>query len=196
MTLILSLVSCSVGTAYPTGTIIPADAEVLPGDILFRRGEGVLSRVVVHVDNGRYSHVGIAVDSCGVLMVVHAVPAEPDFPGDPDRVKMETVEKFFDRENAAVGEIVRIDTRKVAEAASLEALRLYRRRLLFDHDYDANDSTRMYCSELVETAYLKAGVSLAGKRRHDYNAPGINIRQVIMPSDIYASPLLKSIPKF
>ena len=32
---------------------------------------------------GSYSHVGMVVDSCGVMMVVHAVPDEPDYEGDP-----------------------------------------------------------------------------------------------------------------
>lgn len=196
MAVMLMVDSCSLDTTETKGTIIPDEAEVLPGDVLFRRGEGILSNVVLHVDDGRYSHVGIAVDSGGVMMVVHAVPAESDFPGDPDRVKMELVEDFFDRGKAVVGEITRIDDRKLAEAASNEALRLYGQKLLFDHDYDDTDSTRMYCCELVETSYHNVGVSLADNRRHDYIIPGLSFRHVILPSDIYASPLLKSMMKF
>ena len=193
---VFSLSGCSRKKSRYAETIIPDGVEVMPGDVLFRRGEGILSNVVLHVDNGRYSHVGIAVDSAGVIMVVHAVPAEPDYAGDPDRVKMDRLETFYSREYAVNGEITRIADRSAAKAASLEAIRLYRQKILFDHDYDSSDTTRLYCSELVENAYRKAGVSLADNRRHDYNVPGFSVMQVITPSDLYASPLLASIIKF
>ena len=194
--LALSVVCCSRKKSRYEEVIMPKGVGVMPGDVLFRRGEGVLSDMVVHVDDGRYSHVGIAVESAGVIMVVHAVPAEPDYIGDPDRVKMDRIETFFGREYAVNGEITRIADRNAAKAAAIEAIRLYRKKVLFDHDYDTSDTTRLYCSELVENAYRKAGVSLAGKRRHDYNVPGFSVMQVITPSDLYASPQLESIIEF
>ena len=41
--------------------------------------------VLLAEKDGAYSHTGIVVDSAGVLMIVHAVPGEPDFEGDEDR---------------------------------------------------------------------------------------------------------------
>ena len=72
------------------------------GDLLFRRGEGVASHFVLIADKGGvYSHIGILVKDSGNWKVVHAVPGEPDYENEPDRVKMEPVERFFNRERAA-----------------------------------------------------------------------------------------------
>lgn len=53
------------------------------------------------------------------------------------------------------------------------AMQTYRRNTLFDHDYDDSDTTKMYCCELVEFAYAKAGMTLAGTERHDISLPGM-----------------------
>ena len=177
-------------------TILPDGLVLADGDIVFRRGSGLMSHTVVAADGGRYSHVGIVVDSAGVKMIVHAVPDEPDFPGDIDRVKMESPRKFFSTINANVGEVMRHTDKNVARVAAREAMRLYRCGLLFDHDYDDNDSTKLYCSELVERAYLGAGVSLTEKRRHDFVVPGFHFEHVIMPSDIYENNRLRTIARF
>ena len=82
------IVACS-GEDAPH-SLLPDGSDLRPGDLLFRRGTSMASRGVVLADgNGRYSHVGIVVDSAGTMMVVHAVPDEPDYEGDPDRVKMD-----------------------------------------------------------------------------------------------------------
>ena len=190
----LFVVACS-GTKGER-MILPDDLVLTEGDIVFRRGTGLMSLTVVAADGGKYSHMGIVVDSAGVKMVVHAVPDEPDFPGDIDRVKMESPRKFFSTINANVGEVMRHTDRNVAREAAREAMRLYRCGLLFDHDYDDNDSTKLYCSELVERAYLRAGVSLAERRRHDFSVPGFHFGHVIMPSDIYISSQLRTIARF
>ena len=188
------IISCS-GTKGER-SILPDGMVLADGDIVFRRGTGMMSHTVVAADGGRYSHVGIVVDSAGVKMIVHAVPDEPDFPGDIDRVKMESPRKFFSTINANVGEVMRYTDKNVASVAAREAMRLYRCGLLFDHDYDDNDSTKLYCSELVERAYLGAGVSLTEKRRHDFVVPGFHFEHVIMPSDIYENSRLRTIARF
>lgn len=177
-------------------SILPADVRLRAGDVVFRRGGSVLSRSVVALDaKGKYSHVGIVVDSAGQAMVIHAVPQEPDFEGDPDRVKMDPPERFFSIRNAVVGEVCRMQDSLAAEAAAREAWRLYRKRLLFDHDYDGEDSTRMYCTELVASAYERAGVGLlTGSPRH-IDLPGLRV-ECYFPSDIYESGLLESVRKF
>ena len=110
-------VSCS-GTGFVS--ILPDGCKLKAGDLVFRRGNGITSRAVLMADQrGGYSHVGIVVDSCGKMMVVHAVPDEPDYEGDIDRVKMETPEKFFLSVNAKIGEVKRLkgDTATAARAA-------------------------------------------------------------------------------
>lgn len=178
--------------------ILPEDVELREGDIVFRRGNGLTSRAVLAADrHGMYSHVGMVVDSCGVKMIVHAVPGEPDHEGDPDRVKMDTPERFFSSVNADIGEVKRLrgDTLTPRRAA-LAALQTYRRGTLFDHDYDDSDTVKMYCCELVMHAFARAGTPLVGPARHEFRLPGLGLIRCVLPSDICNSPRLVTVKTF
>ena len=162
-------------------SILPADCRLKAGDLVFRRGNGLASHAVLMVDKrGGYSHVGIVVDSCGTMMVVHAVPDEPDFEGDVDRVKMETPEKFFLSMNAKIGEVKRLkgDTATAIRAAR-HAMEIYRRGTLFDHNYDDTDTTRMYCCELIEHVYKTD--SRQHKTRHNSAGHEAQVHTAVRP---------------
>jgi Orthopoxvirus protein of unknown function (DUF830). len=76
--------------------VLPADSLLREGDVVFRRGAGLISRAVLAADeDGQFSHIGIVVRNGNNWMVVHAVPGEPEFKGDSDRVKMEPIASFF-----------------------------------------------------------------------------------------------------
>ena len=76
--------------------VLPADSLLREGDVVFRRGTGLISRAVLAADeDGQFSHIGIVVRNGNHWMVVHAVPGEPEFKGDSDRVKMEPIASFF-----------------------------------------------------------------------------------------------------
>lgn len=188
------LCGCTCGKAR---SILPADVRLRPGDVVFRQGNGIASHAVMMADSkGSYSHIGIVADSAGTLMIVHAVPDEPDFPGDSDRVKMEWPEKFFSSVNAGAGRVMRVADGAVAERASRAAVAVYMRGTGFDHDYDEADTVRMYCCELVEYAYSKAGLPLTGGRRHNVYLPGLRYKNVMYPSDFTGSALLGTIAEF
>lgn len=189
------LCGCDRGAKPP---IMPDTCRLLPGDVVFRKGEGLTSHLVAHADKaGIYSHVGIVVDSAGVPMIVHAVPGEPDFDGDPDRVKMDTPQKFFSAVNASAGEVRRLRGRALtARRAAAYALGMYGRGVLFDHGYNDADSTRVYCCELVDRAYQHAGVALTSGERHVLDFPGFGTIRCTLPSDILGSPLLVKVASF
>lgn len=190
--LILTMTSCSSSG----NTIFPSNIQLKPGDVVFRRGGGFTSHVVIAADRkGRYSHVGIVVDSANHPMIVHSVPGEPDFKGDPDRVKMETPERFFIDMNASEGEVCRPADSVIARKAAIIALGKYRQHILFDHDYDSRDTTKMYCTELVAFAFARAGHPIVGPPTHEINLPGIKTA-CWLPSDIHDSPFLKTIITF
>ena len=179
-------------------SILPEGCELRTGDVVFRRGSGLTSRAVLAADrHGAYSHIGIVVDSCGVMMVVHAVPGEPDYEGDPDRVKMDTPQRFFSSMNARIGEVKRLrgDSATALRAARF-AVDVYKRGTLFDHDYDDSDTTKMYCCELIDFVYRKAGRPLAGQKRHYFHLPGLNPICCILPSDICNSGELDTVMSF
>lgn len=193
-----SLALFAACTGRKAATILPDGCRLKAGDVVFRLGNGLTSRAVLMADGGgTYSHVGIVVDSCGTMMIVHAVPGEPDYEGDPDRVKMETPEKFFISVNASKGEVRRFrGDPAVAEAAARCALSLYERGVLFDHDYDDADTTKMYCCELVEHSYRSAGRPLVGGARHSFSLPGLKPMRCILPSDLRGSDELELIVSF
>lgn len=194
--LCLAICSCNKGGESPH--CILRDTSILKeGDIVMRRGTGVTSRIVITADGGSdFSHCGIVVSHNGRTMIVHAVPDEPDFKGDVDRVKMEGTEKFFSSINASKGCVLRCNDSEVARTSANVAKGMFYRRILFDHDYDEGDTTKMYCSELVVYAYKKAGRMIIDKKRHNINMPGLHFSHVIFPSDILKSKSLRRIADF
>ena len=178
-------------------TSILVDSSCLrTGDVVFRRGSGLTSHAVLIAEQGGvYSHVGIVVDSAGVPMIVHAVPDEPDFEGDEDRVKMERPEVFFNEVHAVCGEVRRHQDSLLARRAADVAMQVYRRHTLFDHDYDDADTTRMYCTELITYAFSRAGRPLSGIRHHGLTFLDIST-DCVLPSDILECKDLNQIIQF
>lgn len=181
----------------PPHSIFPKSVVLQAGDLVFRRGNGLTSRFVLESDpQGHYSHVGIAVNEDGVWMVVHAVPDEPDFPGDVDRIKMEPIDQYFSSLNASQGCVLRYVDSCMASHAAVEAKRLYGKHLLFDHEYDRSDTTKMYCCELIEYAFAQSGDSLVNGVGHDLALPVFHYRNLLFPSDLYQVRGMREIAHF
>lgn len=191
------IAGCSCDNREEIGrSIIASDSILCVGDVVFRTGSGLTSHAVLMADpKGEYSHVGIVVDSCGELMIVHAVPGEPDYSGDPDRVKMDTPQRFFSREFASAGEVCRFQDSAVAHKAARIAVEVYHRRVLFDDAYNLDDTTKMYCTELVLYAYSRAGHPIENVGVHEYNLP-LMPEEAVLPIDIYNTGEFLSIYKF
>ncbi len=190
ITFILTLVlaSCQGSSDKETPPVQLPQALFRDGDIAFRRGTGITSRVVLAADReGNYSHTGILKKKDGQWYVIHAVPGEPDFKDDPDRVKMETIEAFFEKRKAVSGAIMRVQEDSIAACrAAVHAERLYDARVLFDHDYDLADTTKMYCTEFIDFVYRKEGVDLPEGRISHINIPGFK-GDYLLPNDIAQS---------
>ena len=166
--------ACSGDATFKS--ILPAECELREGDVVFRRGGGLTSHIVLMADvNGNYSHIGIVVDSAGQKMIVHAVPGEPDFEGDVDRVKMDAPERFFSTEFTLIGEVCRPKDSLIAARAAEVAMRQYRKHVLFDHDYNDRDSTKMYCTELIAYAFRQVGREVVGSERHHVDLPVLKV---------------------
>ena len=189
---------CSSTPHNKTGFLPTIPKETLrSGDIVFRQGAGLTSRIVQKADkNGVYSHVGIVVlDKNGDCMVIHAVPDEPDYQGDVDRVKLEHIDDFFGNGKAICGAVMRVDvdSAKAARAAT-HALNIFQRNTLFDHQYDLSDPTQMYCTELVYFVYKKEGVTLADIE-NTLAIPIIN-KKCLLPGDLLEGNHLSMLTQF
>ena len=186
--LALTLAGCKASSDKETPSAQLPQALLRDGDIAFRRGTGIASRVVLAADReGSYSHTGILKKKKGQWYVIHAVPGEPDFKDDPDRVKMEPIETFFKKRKVVNGAIMRVQEDSIAACrAAIHAERLYDAHVLFDHDYDLADTTKMYCTEFIDFVYKKEGIDLPEGRISHVNIPGFR-GDYLLPNDMAQS---------
>ena len=183
ITLFLGL-SCTPSRHAP---VFPLD-QIREGDLAFRCGRGVFSRAVTSAEeDGRYSHVGIIVMDDGKWKVVHAVPGEPEFKGDFDRVKIEDLDVFYGPDRAWCGELAHtglIDSASV-RALCRDAIQAARDSVRFDNDYSLEDSSEVYCTEFVWRLYRRRGIDLSEGRRQRVNTLFVK-GDVILPEHLFA----------
>ena len=156
------------------------------GDLVLRCGWGAESRLVVYQGHSPFSHIGILhFDSVsGQWNVIHAVPGEDE----PEYVKEEPVERFFAPERAKIGAWLRVNcTDSVAKVATHYALRNVNEKILFDNEYLLEDSTQLYCTELVWRAFLTQGIDITSGRRHEVPTIFCKEGEAIFPNDIEMS---------
>ncbi len=165
------------------------------GDIVFRLGESKESRAVSTVDRkGEYSHVGMVMNVNGRWMVLHAVPNEHDSKQEKDSVKLEPLGRFFRSDRAVKGGIYRFpvtpeDTFRLLQKGQ----QLYARHPLFDGQFDCEDTTEFYCSELVYFLFLNTlNMDITEGRRHQLPL----FPDLIFCSDIIQNPKLEEIYTF
>lgn len=176
--------------AVMTGAVpdIPYDS-LREGDLVFRKGTSHISQLLtMSPTNKNYSHIGILFRQDGEWVIVHAVPNEPDKAGDFDRVKKESLEHFFCDKMAICGELCHTELPDDAIARMRErAFRWVNDSIRFDNIYDMEDSSRLYCTELVWNLYRKEGIDLTQGSRTIVSLPGIK-DTLLMPEDVRKHP--------
>ena len=182
---LLFLSGCKSSVAAP-GPELPFP-DMREGDLAFRCGQGVFSRAVTSAqEDPLYSHVGVLVRDGEVWKVVHAVPAEPDFPGDFDRVKAEPVSIFFAPGRAYRGCLAHTGLSDSLQVSALRAsaLRFAADSVRFDNGYSLEDSSSLYCTELVWRLYRRAGIDLSEGRRRRLDVFRIHA-DCLLPEHLY-----------
>lgn len=163
------------------------------GDIAFRRGAGAVSHAVIIASRrGYHSHVGIVVKIDSTFCVIHEVPYEGEDRSD-DKIRCQPINEYYNPQLADVGTVYRIplDSTQRKHIRSY-LLAQYRNQTPFDHDYNLEDTTHQYCSELVWNAYKQANIDLTQGRRTKVEIPTLS-GTYIMPSDIEENPTLTTI---
>jgi hypothetical protein len=128
------------------------------GDLIFRRGRSAESMAVYLADPVHdFSHIEIVVMDAGKPFVIHAVPGEQ--PEAVSHVVKEPVNAFLDDAKASHWAVYRskLSLDKLKKV-TLKALDFFNRRAEFDNDYDLEDDSRLYCTELVMKAFQAAGL--------------------------------------
>lgn len=191
----MAMTACSV-RVDEGGTVrddVPLDS-LRDGDLALRQGTGLDSEAVLRLDSagGQYSHIGIVVNDNGKWKVVHAVPGESR--DGIDRVKIEPIDTFFLSTRAAHGAVMRLRgcSAVAAREAAQSAARLV--GVPFDYNYNWQDTTRLYCTQLIAVAYSSAGIDLlSGVPR----LSGRNTKNIIVfPGDIASNDSLTTIFQF
>jgi len=158
------------------------------GDLVLRCGMGAESRVVCQRSRSTFSHIGILMQdpATGEWNVLHAVPGENQ--GGPEWLKKEPIEVFFGPDRACEGAWMRINcSDSVARKAAEYCLRKVEQKVLFDNDYLLEDTTELFCCELVWRAYLLQGLDISGGKRIDVPEVFCQEGECIFPCNIEES---------
>jgi len=182
---VLLLLLCCCSGRHERVEVTGAE-EFRNGDMVLRGGCGAESRLVMQRSSSSYSHIGILqYDSLvGEWMVIHAVPGENE-PGEPEYIKRETLSDFFAPVRAQQGAWMRIDCSDEAAGRAAQYCRnKYEARVLFDNDYLLQDTTELYCCELVWLAYLREGIDIADSMRYEVPVVICKEGECIFPCNI------------
>lgn len=161
------------------------------GDLLLRNGRSGVSSIVTTVSQGDFSHIGLALHTSSGWQVIHAVPSETAHPDSPDILKCEAIETYYQKDRAVKGARAQVNCPDhMAQQAVQLALKKVKEHTEFDHHYNLEDTTELYCTELIWHVYKSIGIDLAENRRHEMIIPGTS-NQFLFPSDIWNSRFLK-----
>jgi len=132
-----------------THTLKKSEIDLLrEGDIIMRKGYGMVSRMIVsNLNEARgLSHCGIVVRTENGWGVIHTVSASLS---DVDGMQLNDLNEFVRQSKPGTIVVSRLrhceDRSRIAE----EAYRYLNSAITFDHSFDLADSSRFYCSELI-----------------------------------------------
>jgi hypothetical protein len=119
-----------------------------PGDIILRRGSGIVSDFIADVLKETYdvSHCGIIAEHDSALWVIHSVSSSLS---DFDGMQAHRLQAFVRQSKPGSVVVSRLRTTQDRGPIATRAKGYLRRQVPFDHHFDLEDSTTIYCSELV-----------------------------------------------
>lgn len=140
------------------------------GDIILRQGTSFVSSFIARSFPGSHgmSHCGILVEDNGVWKVIHSISGQIS---ECDGIRIENANSFI--KNASENQVVLVKPKFIIDKSEItaNAWTYLKRKTTFDHDFNLNDTSKLYCSELVRAVYLDAGAddvftykNITGKR--------------------------------
>ncbi len=120
------------------------------GDIILRKGYGFVSNQIIETlkDSLNISHCGIIVQIDSCWSVVHSTPGYFSIPFKDDGVIITSLSKFMESSYPNSIIITRLKRDHLSQIAE-KALNYAERKVPFDYDFNYNDTTSLYCSELI-----------------------------------------------
>lgn len=137
--------------------------SIAPGDIILKRGKGPISHTIVNQlkEPIPVSHCAIVVNKDSLVMV-NSISGTL---ADEDGVQLTSLKNFFEDAFPESIYILRsLDTSKSSKIEH-EAIRLYEKKIPFDHEFNYLDSSKLYCSEFVENVLFSVyQISFFGRK--------------------------------
>nr|WP_261794537.1 YiiX/YebB-like N1pC/P60 family cysteine hydrolase [Comamonas testosteroni] len=140
-----------LGSAALAEPALPAAAQA--GDLIFRKGTEGVSQMVMGVDQGLYSHVGMLVGRKGRWQVLHATPSEK--PGQADGVVLDSLDFFLAPQRSQAFAVYHVQEGSAAQRQSAVQWALAQQGRGFEI---VNASKGIYCTTLVWQAWTLAGL--------------------------------------
>ena len=131
-------------------------AQLRSGDIILRRGYGMVSRMIATRLEGRFafSHCGVVVEREGKLFVVHTVSSNVS---EIDGMQMHQLDEFVRQSKPGSIAVTRLNDSADASILVRESLRFLAAEVPFDHDFDLHDASTLYCSEMIWRSLKEGG---------------------------------------
>ncbi len=139
----------------PKGILHISHQEFESGDILLKKGYGIVSELVIKTldDGNPYSHCGLIYKQDTNVYVMHSISKEFS---DIDGVQKTPLSTFLQDCQKHTLKIIRLkDTSQKKQRLAQEGLLLCKKNIPFDYSFDYQDSSKMYCSEFLYVILLK-----------------------------------------
>lgn len=183
LTLVFSY-STMADTTQPT--FFPSDLTIRSGDLIFRQGTQPVSDIVLNIDNGGYSHVGMLYkdEEKNSWYVIHATPSELE--GRADSVVLDELAFYVAKQNAKKYAIYQV---KATTEQHKQAISYAYKQLGVPFDITAKQGT--YCTLLVVSAWQAANIDFHVSFTH-INMPLV-AGNYLLPKELRASEKLKEL---
>ena len=133
------------------------EKSVLPGDIILRKGHGLVSNFIAVNYGGKHkmSHCGIVTKTEGKLLVIHCISGQI---ARHDGVLKEPLKDFVSLNSTAQLKLfsIRNQTTEGQQKLTASAERYASLTIPFDHNFDLSDTNSMFCIELITCCMQKA----------------------------------------
>ncbi len=132
------------------------DYDLQDGDIILRKGRSMVSDLIARSfeNSRRMSHCGIILNSAGGYEVVHTISGSIS---EQDGIRKDTLQDFVLGADKANVYILRSRNIRNQRLIRDNVTQLLSQNPPFDHNFDLEDSSRLYCTEMIRKVFLDAG---------------------------------------
>ncbi len=152
------------------------------GDIVLRRGRTLASDLVTRFSGGAegMSHCGIIIRHQDKWQVVHTISG---MISDEDNIRITSLPEFINE--AAQGRITIKRQRSGFGSVAVKdrSIRLLQLKIPFDHAFDLNTKSRLYCTQLIREVFVDAG-------SHDFFHYGSFAGKPVLEFSTFFDPLI------